>query len=1280
MQILPSQIKLSRSYQIRKEEYIMGFTVAQQNAIDAKGRTLLVSAAAGSGKTFTLTQRIIKSIIENDQDISRLLIVTFTRAAAAELRAKISAALSKAIAENPGNAHLQRQLIKLGNAHISTIDSFFSEPIRANFEKLSLPASIRLSDEAELSPIRDEAMMNTLNEFFEHDGGHTLNVGESTNYYELLGIISAARNSSSLVPTLTDIYKKLITSTEGILQLKRQAERMRASALLPFFDTEEGKLIHAHLTSLMSYVCSSFETCCRMLDDVPKYFDCFTENKEMCEALSRRLKERNYGEIKKAFEEFSPGKLPTVPKDAQPPDADMYKNMRSKKLNPAVKNATAAYLSMTEEEIRNCFIRNAELCELLCDILFDFEARYTSEKLRRGVCEFSDMPKLMLKLLLNPDGTPTEYCLSLRESFDEVYIDEYQDVNEIQDRIFELIGANKRFMVGDIKQSIYGFREAEPSIFANYRRKFTPYGNNEADGSSYGNTIFMSNNFRCDENVITFTNTVCSQIFSAFAQSIGYTKEDDLIFSKAGQPDGYKSPAVMINLIEPGVSNDVADNEISETFEQADPGVKESEVNTAKSLSDEAIVVANEIARLIGSKDEKRADGKKITAGDIAVLVRGHSYSKPLTAALDMLNIKYTTSSKSAIFDDKELKLIIDLLSVIDNPRDDVPLSRLLTATTEKISAVMSLDDLISIRKGCDGSRSLYDALLDFEGDEDLTQGCRDFTELCDKLRRIASKVSADKLLRAVVQYERFAPLASTEAFSYIYDHACKYTRNVWNGLGSFLPYFKSLAEKGEGGGAEPGKKDEDAVTIMTIHQSKGLEFCVCMLFGLGKRFNLADSKAPLIFSKELGVSMKLPPRAGDLAPLERIKIRYKDNPLVKAADLCLKQKQLEEEARIFYVALTRARERLYLSATLKKSFTETLDELSALPDPVYELSQGKSYINQTLIAISRHTNKDIEDRYADNNDFFSFGIFQKGLNFLDMPIDSPQTDAHTRDDVDEELLALMSGRITESIEDRILSSIPSKVAASKVSSQMLDNSIFMSIPIGSVFASEENDDKTDFIFDRENVESVKRRIELMRTQRTDFDSLLEVNKKPTAAERGTATHEFLQFCDYENVDKNGVDAEIERLLALRFITERTAKIIDRTRILGFFNSELYREVSNAKRIHREFRFGMFRPASDFTENASLKSIVSDRKIFVQGSVDLIIERDNGDLLLCDYKTDRITAEQRANRDVLIADMTQKHGEQLKEYRNAISGIFGRAPVAMFIYSVTLGELIEINI
>ena len=238
----------------------------------------------------------------------------------------------------------------------------------------------------------------------------------------------------------------------------------------------------------------------------------------------------------------------------------------------------------------------------------------------------------------------------------------------------------------------------------------------------------------------------------------------------------------------------------------------------------------------------------------------------------------------------------------------------------------------------------------------------------------------------------------------------------------------------------------------------------------------------------------------------------------------------------------------------------------------------------------------------------------------------------------------------------------------------MLDDSVFVAIPATSGL-----DDKADRgDLQRESIDSIKKRIELLRSQSVSFDNLLEVNKKPTASEKGTATHLILQFCDYNNVEKNGLENEIARLLEKRFISERTAKIVDRAHLKGFFESELYSLIRSAREIRREFRFRMFRPASDFTQNEEIKALVSDKKIFVQGSIDLIIEDSLGELILCDYKTDRVSREEKDNRELLISNLRERHGEQLRQYEYATERIFGRRPKKIYIYLTSLGEAVEI--
>ncbi len=1252
----------------------MALTKAQQNAVDVRDRTLLVSAAAGSGKTYTLTQRIIKAIIEEGQDLSRLLIVTFTRAAAGELKAKIAKALSDAIAEHPGDTHLQNQMIKLGNAHISTIDSFFADPVRSNFEKLGLPASMRLSDDAELSPIRDRIMQETLDTFFsrcEPYMNESLSpVGYSNRYTELIGIITGARDTSKLLPTFWDIYKKLITSPRSLEQLRDHAERLRENSSRDFFETLEGKALKDELASTVRYVWRTFIKCSDDMQDdafvASKYTADFVDNATLCHTLLTAIESGSYAEVCAAFESYKPAKITSVSAKEKTERSEYYKDLRGN-LNTKVKKLASDYLYKTEDELSSLFGVYSDMCALLYDILSEFERRYAEEKRRRGVCEFSDMPKFMLSLLVDKDGRPTEYAKTLSESFDEVYIDEYQDVNEIQDTIFALIGKKHRFMVGDIKQSIYGFREAEPSIFAEYRRKFPLYDKDNdtppsSDGS--GSTIFMSENFRCDENIIKFTNTVCSGVFSAFSESIGYTASDDLKFGKGDPTEEYVSPKVTLNIVQP--PPDIEDDEADEEGSYQDEESGSSHEN-AKNLGDEAIVVANQIARVL--RTERNADGTPITPGDIAILVRSHAHNKPIINALSALNIKYALSSKGELFETEDMRLLVNLLSVIDNPRSDMPLCHLLTTSSDVYTPDFTLEEIVKIRRFADRSKSLYDALIEFSSsgdDKDIASRCSSFIAYVEKMRAAAGRISADKLVKSLISSQKYSSLTTTDAYTYLYDSACKFVKNTWSSLYSFIKYFKDVMEKGESG-AEPDTKNRDAVTVMSIHQSKGLEFNVCFLFGFGKQFNM-QNRYSIIFNKEFGPSMKLPPSTDDETDiLEGISMRYENNPIYKTVDRYNKAKQLEEEARIFYVALTRARERLYISATLSKPYAEYVAKLSECADREYEIKKSRNYINWILLML-----------LGGDENVYSVNVYDKKAECLTRPFARSIHASSEREVSNEELTLanLISEPAKEEENERILATVPSKVAASKVSSHMLDDSIFSPIPTGKLF-SESDEDIGEPSSDTERI--IRSRIELMRSAPSDFDSLLEINKKPTASEIGTATHAFLQFCDYENVEKNGLECEIERLRQEKFITERTVSIISKKQLEGFFKSDLYKLITSAKSIRREFRFGMFREASDFTENDGIKELVKDKKIYVQGSIDLIIETEDGEIVLCDYKTDRLSTEEKNDRELLMTNMKQKHGEQLSQYRYAAKQIFGKEPGRIYIYSLALGEAIEIT-
>ena len=1300
------------------EDELKNLTPAQINAICARGSSILVSAAAGSGKTFTLTKRIIRSIINDEnRSLSRMLIVTFTRSAAADLKKKISEALSEAIAANPDNMHLQNELLNLGSAHISTIDSFFSAPVRANFEKLGLPASMRNADSAELMPIRESVMRTTLGEFFNTRSGIEKNkladVGHRTAYTDLLALLqSDPRDTSKIIPTLLNYYNKTQTVPDGVSVIAESAERLLCGSKDDFFKTLEGEALKNSAISTTDTAIEGLKILIEQVtlkaseeansaklsgEEMPPHikaiFDdvipCLEKNRAECLALREKLN----GDYETAYTAVHALTFQGFPilRGKKRSDLSVNTNKENNALIQGIKDLKTKSFCYTHDNVKEQLIQTAEASLLIYDILSDFDVRYNREKISRGICEFADMPKFVLRLL-KENGNLTPLALAMRAQYDEVYVDEYQDVNAIQDEIFKIIGGDHRFMVGDIKQSIYCFRDAEPDLFKSYKESFPEYSKNTADtkndtgdSTDRGCSIFMSENFRCDEGIINFSNEVCDKVFSSFSDSIGYDpQKDKLIFGK--KKNVFSPPKrVQINIIEPEELTDTSDSD-EENKPKISKQKKKPKEDSDQKFCDEATVTANEIARLIRDKNEKNADGSKLRAGNIAILVRKHEMIPPIADALSRVGIKYVTNANNELLGSDEVKLIVDLLTVIDNPRDDVPLSRILTASLPSYLPPFTLDEIIQIRE-CGKNHSLYDAIDSFgnEFGNDLECRCFRFVEAITKLRKISIRVSAEKLLRAVAASDYFSALCESEGFTYLYSVAGNYSKNSWNGLYSFVSYFKNLMKKDDRN-SDPVKAGADEVTIITMHQSKGLEYNVCFLFGLGMGFNKSSIYRSIIFfDRERGISLKLPaPNDDDESILERTRIKSLDNILHSMSKSTALEKLAEEEARLFYVALTRARERLYLSATISKPYEELKSKLIGSGALLcQEFKSADCYFDWLLLSLFE---------FNDDNDLFKITKHKKGaippladkitpkeLDEIVREFESAQAEKTVNTlkatELENSFVEILHSPITQSEKEKRLSLVPAKVAASKVSSKMLDETLFQPIPIGELFPEAQGATEKDEL--PETVKQIINRINIMQRRKDSFDNILEESEKFSASEKGSAAHRILQFCDYNKITEQGLDAEISRLLEEKFISKRTAQAVNLSQLEGFFKSEFFKKAMGAKKVWREFKFGLFRPAADFTENDDLKSDLDGKKIFVQGSIDLILETDEG-LILCDYKTDKISSAESVDISLLTKNMKEKHAAQLEAYRFAIKEIFGKYPDKVYIYSIPLGDVIEI--
>ncbi len=1219
------------------------WTPAQSAAMQYQSTSLLVSAAAGSGKTATLTQRIIDQITSDEScTLERMLIVTFTRAAAAELRSRIASALTEAIARDPSNRHLNHQLLLLPGAHIHTIDAFFGEPVRANFERLGLPAGFRMADDGETGALGAAVMQEVMELFYEQcrdtENG-VLGMAREGTFLRFVEALVSTRDFSALIPTLTDLYQKLVTSELGVARISLLAEQLEAEADCDFFSSLWGKqFCENHVNTLLALEQKFLKAKEQIASDPvcgSSFAMMFEADAARCGMIANGLANGTYAGAKAVFDAHPATKKPTVKTADKTPLCIEFEAFR-KKYNEKIKKIAGEFTT-DPAEIREQFLATADVCRTLGHIMTEYDARYAEEKRRLGVCEFSDMPRFVLQLLQNPDGTLTDLALSYQEKFDWVYIDEYQDVNQIQDKIFAIIGADHRFMVGDIKQSIYGFREADPSIFAGYRRTFatlTPETLENPPETDQGCVLFMSENFRCDKNVIDFTNLVCSYIFAACPKTIGYRPADDLIHKKLTD-EGYQSPLVHVMITQP----DMADRDQEEQDEADERTADTDDTDT------ETLAAVNEIVRLL--KEEKKADGTPILPSDIAILSRTKPPLAVFGKALTNAGIPVSMQSGGQLYDSPRYKFWLSLLDVVDNPSQDIPLAYVLTEPQGCLSAPMTHEQLAEVRRQAPATHSLYDAILLYaeQGeDSSLKELCQAFCAWLREYRDLATQLGADQMLSRLAQDEYLGALAQDEIFLTLYESARQFTKKNWNGLYGFVR-AQHRAASAKSSSSEASRAG-GGVALMTVHHSKGLEFPVCFMIKCGKQFNRKDSQKALIYDKDMGIGIKLTGNDG------------KKNTLLRSSMALGKTRNsTEEEMRTLYVALTRARERLYVTGTIGKRFNALWRECTM--SSAADILQAPGNLFWVLCAMAENPEKARACTVVD--------LFTKGQV-------SPECYTHSTTELaaaqqqhsSDRYAALITLAKAQSAHTSLLYRIPAKAAASKLSPDMLDTDF--------CFTEGEREGEDDL----KTRQALERRLEQMHSEKPDFFALMAENTKPTAAERGTAAHLFLQYCDFACVAEHGIAHEMERLVREKYVTPRVAKIVNTRALQTFFDSEFFKIVTDADKILREVHFNSFVPLEDFTKNPEIKQLVKGKSLHVQGSIDLLLVGKDGSITLCDYKTDRPTPEEKQDHALYRERMIRAHKDQLTHYARAVRELFGREPDRAYVFSLTLGEAISI--
>lgn len=1192
------------------------WTEAQSAAIRERNRTLLLSAAAGSGKTATLTQRVIESITdaENPTDVTRMLVVTFTNAAAGELRDRISDAISEALKNAPGDLRLAKQLLLLPDADICTIDGFCRKLIRDHAADLGLSPDFRIGDEAEIDSIMRSVMEQLVKSAYEGEQPFASEQG----FCRFADHLVSSKNESSLTDILCLLYERTDGFSGGVAFYREYAELVRSQIGLAPEKTPWGKRLCRSAARLaeeyrLSLAAAREEAVESLPDAETKYGPAADCDLAYLDRLAR-ASEIGYDAIRQCLSEYAPLSLKSIRRPSE--QTERFKELRAR-FKTKLKELSDSFL-YSADEWTALLSEFSEVTSCLSGLMTRFDELFSAEKRRKNLLSFSDLEHFANRLLTE-NGKPTPLAEEVGSQYDAVYVDEYQDVNSVQHAIFEAIaGERSRFMVGDIKQSIYSFRLAEPDIFASLRAAYPPL---EQAGDSPCASIFMSENFRCDKTVIDFVNAVFDRLLGAAGESIGYRPEDRLTFAKARVEGVEPTPAVLA----------VFHKERESASQEQD---RESGAPEEDALDPEPLWVADEIARLLDGG--RLANGKPIEPSDVAILLRSAKGRASLYRdALRKKGIPAVSEDKDDFFLNPEILLALCLLNTVDNPRRDIYLSGLLLSPLYRFLP----EELVSIRRESEKSLPLYDALVAYvERHPDFEKGVQ-FLDRLRFLRESAEGMPIDRLLLLLFSETGLLAVGGSDGkggrqnLLLLYHYARSFAASSFQGLYQFIEYVNEIIRRRRSfRSVSESTADPRAVRIMTVHGSKGLEFPVCFVSDSGRSLRAKDLRNTWLFDGKLGFALMLRDKTG----FARV-----NNPIRVAVADRIGERTAEEELRLLYVALTRARERLYVTGCVPstQSFENFLSKcrLNRRCLSASAVHDGASYLEWILSAIG-------EDGGGVANILidpaFSTG---SGAEVVTQEADAPSEDPA--------LVSLLRKRFSFVYPNAHLTKLPGKLSVSRLSPSVLDGS----------------DDAARLLEEKNDAEDCEKPPRL---------PLLYGGEDPSiAAKRGTATHEFLQFCDLSALRQGRISAELGRLVSEKFLTPQTAELVREGELLRFAESPLLSQMLSAKRLYRELRFNLMLPAVLFTEDASLRDAVRESRILVQGVIDCLFETPSGELILVDYKTDRLDKKDPVGSGQRLL---ARHRQQLLYYALAVRQMLGRIPDRVLLYSLCLSRPVEL--
>ncbi len=1189
----------------------------------------------GSGKTAVLVERIIQKILNDGIDIDKLLVVTFTNAAASEMRERVLEAIYKKLDEEPENENLQKQIVLLGKSNICTIHSFCLDVIKNNFFEIDLSANFRIGTEEEIELLKQEVLEEVFEELYEQ---------ENEDFARLVNTYTEYRGDEALKEIILKIYRFMQSSPFPNEWLVEKIEMFESKEEKDFSKSCWGEIL---LKNLREEITDAINSLTIIKEKLQNYYE-LEKYKQTIESDIEYLQNIYVAsEISwdKAFESSQLGKFKTWPVNKKitleiKDEAKVSRNKVKDKIMGAIKSI----LTYNSERAYNDIYEMYEILRVLKDVILEFDKKIKEKKREKNIIDFNDIEHYALKILVKKDENgkyiPTDVAKKYQEKFEEIAIDEYQDSNEVQEYILKMVSrGNNLFMVGDVKQSIYKFRQACPQLF------LEKYKNYSLDGNDEGLKIQLFKNFRSRKNVLDITNIIFENIMSIDLGDIDYTKEEYLNLGADFEEIENGLGNAELNIID--LKEDEEELEKKEDLDSKEYYTKETistlddEENELKLIEKEEIeakFVAKKIESIINSRKQvkdKKIGIRDIKYKDIVILLRSTSRLAPIyEKELIKRNIPVFSDSSNEYLDTIEIQTIINLLKILDNPIDDIALVSVLRSEIGAFTDNEILEIRLT-RKDTKFYESLKAAREELKGE--LKQKVNNFLENIDSWRKQSDYLSLAELIWNIYtetgfyNYVGLMPngLLRQANLKMLFERAKEYEKTSFKGIFNFIRFVERLRNgNSDMAAAKVIGENENVVRIMSIHKSKGLEFPVVFLSSTSKKINMQDLNSNLLLHQKIGIG----PQYINYEKMIEYSTAAKD-----AIKIIIKEETIAEEMRVLYVALTRAKEKLIITGTAG-DYQKELDKKKEI---IKIYGQKNKKINPILLK-----------KYISYLDWIELVYLKNDLKDKIEIYEHKKSEVIEKDEVKEEKIREFDFEKKTDFENfekefnweyknKLSTELPIKSTVSKI--KEMKNEYNQSIQFDSLGKKEIG------------IESIS-------------PSFMIKDEKISNSQKGTLMHLFLQKLNLkQEYNLNELECLKQELISKAFITSEEAEYINLEKIEKFLKSKLTQQIKACIVIEKEKAFCKKVLAKEVYNNAK------DETILVQGIIDLYGITNDNKIILVDYKTDFV---QEGNEKELV----EKYLNQLRIYKEALEEATEKKVSKVYIYSLYLDKEIALEL